>query len=447
MDRFLNANLQKLLSLLLIFALGTNCLLGACTSNNRATTNNQSAEPSNTPPPELLEGYAYSWVRDTNFSNLNTDDQLNLINTAYYNEGFQAQFHAIGTAPNEDIYVSGTVVYGTVADINNDTSLRYALIVRYDKNLRYVDSFSTADFIAFYTLGIDKEGFIFVEGTGYGNNTIIKLDCELIEINRQEVLPMACFRAIAFTTDNCLLMCGLITTNPNGFGDDAIIVKYNTNLELIDYVTWNDGVLSSFDKLAVSSDSSIFVVGSIRVPYVANSIAVLCKYNSNLELLDTTIKSEGLNDTFVDLTLGLDDSVYAVYDPGYVEDDPGLRVIKYTSALVEVCVSSSIEELLNSTGSPQYNWPFLSSIVTDPKGLFYCIGKVTVSTNATATQDYVFAIIIDSNLSVLNVSLCPAERGVQVAGACLSGNADVYVSGYYMNYGLAIDPTGALIIK
>ena len=440
---------KKVLVVLMSILLSGSCLLSACTKTNEQSTVNN---PANNAPLELPDGYGYSWTRDTNFSSLSAEEQLELVNTAFIEEGFLAQVHSIDIAPNEDIYVSGAVTYGTAADIHGDSATYCALLVRYDKDLNLIKSLIVSDYGAFFTIGIDNNGYIYVEGTDHDGYTIVKYDAALNEVRRQETMPLTSLNSTVFSADGYLFMSGSIMTNIEEYSFSAIIAKYTTDLELVDYVTWDDDRINNFQKLAVASDNSVYAIGNAAAPNLLDFTAVLCKYDSNLELLQTVIKTKKTNLRFDDIAIGKDDSVFVLYDPGYTEsartnDTFEHIIIKYSANLDELCLFSSENVLSAETDSFQYFSCYLSSLAVDKNGFVYCAGTVEATTTNEPLRYYVIAIVLSEELSLLNISLCTVDKGFLVAGICLSDNADVYIAGSLNNNGTVFEPKSSLIIK
>jgi hypothetical protein len=444
MYEYMKTGFRKTLTASLVLLLVVGCLLGACSGGN--TSPSQSAS-GGYPPLDLPDWYGYSWVRDTEFNSLDTQEQLSRVTTVTLSENDQMNLHAIKTAPSGDVFVVGLEVH-----IESDTTT--ALMARCDSNLNLIKSIKSSDFAYCFTLEIDTKGNVYIPcETEDGRLFIVKFNSDLEEICRQQVQLSATFQSIGLADDGSLYVCGhQRTSESNIYESDAIIAKYSTELELLGHQTWNGGHESNlFNELAVAVDGSVFVIGASH-DFDPPTYPVLRKYGADLSFeAEVVMEPDGDFDRFVDLATAPDDSVYAIFSYGFTAADGDLmRVIRYSNALEEVNTTSPAEEVNSAANLPSRYTAFLylEGIEVDRDGLVYCVGNYGGLTVSMETADYLAVVVLSDELSVLNVALLPAlpvNTGFNTPAVCLSDDADIYIAGSYVDF--STEPTWAQIVK
>jgi hypothetical protein len=426
-----------------------NCLLGACTADN----NNQERQVSEGYPLlDLPDWYGYSWVRDTEFNSLDAQEQLSRVTIATLGDDSRTHINAIKAAPSGDVYVVGLVGHANL-DNENDLASTSALFARYDRNLNPIKSIEVPDLSSCIALEVDREGNVYVScGTEEGD-LIVKYSSDLEEIYRQETEFGAHFTSMELSDDGNLYMSGLLgTSDSDTYASDAIIARYSTEFDFLAYQTWNGGKNSNyFTGLGVAADGSVYVVGEMRDMYPP-VYPILRKYNADLSSCsEVVIEPEGYYDRFVDLAIASDGSVYAVFNSGNRDgDDPVCEIIRYTNSLEEVGSIFLADEVFNAANLPMEYTSFLNLnvIEVDRDGLIYCVGTMSALTTFGDSVAYTVVIVQSSELSILNVVLLPIfpiSRGFERPIACLSDDADLYLSGCYVD--TSAEPTFAQIVK
>ena len=431
---------RKTLAASLALLLVVGCLLSACTGGNDSPSQLVSEGYS---LQDLPDWYGYSWVRDTEFNSLDTQEQLSRIITVSLGEYFWTQINAIKVAPNEDVYAAGLAA-------RSESDSATALITRCDSNLNLIKSVEVPNSSSCATLEVDTEGNIYVPcETEDGKYLIVKYSSELDEICRQEVEPNASFTSIGFADDGSLYMCGNLGT-PN-VASDAIIAKYSTELELVGYQTWSGEYKSdNFTRLSVAVDGSVFVIGDTQDEYPLIR-PVLRKYSADLSFLaEVSVEPAGTHDRFIDLALAPNGSVYTVLSSYDSFAGNLMTVIKYTSALEELGTTILADEVTSVANLPSQFRSFflLDRIVVDRNGLVYCLGYQNAFAGSSDTRDFLVVIVLSDELSILNVALLailPINNGFNNLAVCLSDNADLYIAGCYVDF--STEPTCVQIVK
>jgi hypothetical protein len=444
MYEYMKTGFRKTLTASLALLLVVGCLLSACSGGNTSPSQSISG---GYPPLDLPDWYGYSWVRDTEFNSLDTQEQLSRVTTACLTEDSQTYLRAIKVAPNGDVYIVGL-------EVHSESDTTTALIARCDSNLNLIKAIESSDFAYCFTLDIDTEGNIYISCiVDDGKVFIVKFNSDLDEICRQEVGLNTNLQSIGIANDGSLYACGYLRTSESNIHEsDAIIAKYSAELELLGYQTWNGGHESNlFNELAVAVDGSVVVVGETH-DLNPPTYPVLRKYGADLSFeAEVVVEPDGTHDRFVDLAIAPGSSVYTVFSSGYNNgDDEVWRVIKYTSALEEDGFIFLAEEVTSAANLPSRYTSFLNleGIEVDRDGLVYCVGHQSALAVTGDTSDSLVAVVLSDELSILNVAhlpVLPVNKGFDPLVICLSDDANLYIANCYVD--LSTEPTFAQIVK
>jgi hypothetical protein len=415
--------------LLTVVLLCTGTLLNACNVGRQQPAAN--IDPVNRSQLELPEWDTYSWMRDVGFSQLDPDEQLGLINTArFQQESSRSDFWIVEAATDGSIYAVGR----TSTSYGNGDPVSQGLIVKYDNNLRqigvtYIDCSISA-------VTTDRNGFVYAACTAVdesGGVLIVKYDAELNEIARC-FMPEVNFYSAGITAKGCLLLCGYGYAGNRSDGTYGLIVKYSSDLEFLDSVTWSNKRFDSFYKLVTGSDDSVYVAGWTGMFSGSGQSAVLLKFDSSLDLQKTVIKTErDHNNEFTALAIGSDDSIFVAFNfnagSGTYDFMNGI-IIKYDSDLTETRslylpdIYQVFPEYLPSGIYP--NFIRVISIAVDQNNCLYCIGYF-----GSFSMGNMAVALLDSNLSVLNSAVWKNDNGLllEIYDATIADDGSVYIVG------------------
>ena len=445
-------NSRKTIAALTVLLIVFSSLLNACTSYQSP----KHPESKSYPPLELAEWYGYSWARDTEFNGLSTEEKLSRITTTSIEEGFITNISAIKAAPGGGIFVVGMVTYANPEDmLNSDNSPYIVFIARYNNDLSLLNYIEVSDFNFCPAIEVYKDGSVYVVYVAQsGLNTIVKYDSNLEEICRQEAISNVSYSHMGLASDGALYISGDVKTSSGEdvYYSDAIIAKYSANLVLQGYTTWNGGrEQSNYSRLVVVGDGSVFVIGDTRDEY-SFPYPILHKYSADLELVaEVTFEPNGYIDCINGIATTPDGSVYIVYTTNNRESDSGSAcgVVQYTESLEEIASVWLDEEVMVASWLPaSYSSRlYLSSIAVDSGGLIYCIGTQYALTDTGEDSYYLVAVVLSSELSILNTAHLPMDDSYGPSSICLSDDADLYIAGYYSNTSFHIKQVGALLIK
>jgi hypothetical protein len=370
---------------------------------------------------------SYSWTRDVDFLQLNPNEQLERINIArFQQESSQVTFRAAATDPSGDIYAVGQVVTDLGSPEDDDIMLQ-GLTVRYDSNLNQIGFSLLPDYSSYITVATDDNGFIYAVGHDNDGALVVKYDAVPNEVSRCALPAGMTFYSAGFTSDKCLLLCGYGDTGslPDGtYRSHGLIARLSSSLELLDSVTWQNGRYVFFNRLVIGSDNSVYVAGSSASGIGSDNVAVLLKFDSNLDLLKTTIKAEmSFNNRFSALAVGADGSIYVVYSAHEKEWGGGAfinsLVIRYNADLTE-------QGSLYLPDVYQNHFFIECSIVFDQSGYLYCIGKLIFSEKGN-----IAAVILDGDLSVVNSAAWSIGNDlmIELHDVTIADDGSVYIVG------------------
>lgn len=242
-----------------------------------------------------------------------------------------------------------------------------ALIVKYDSNLEVITQQtigSNGDVEQFNGVTEDADGnFIAVGSTTYNqNNTdalIIKYGLFLSPIIVSSSLgsgSLDIFRSVTTTVDNYIIVVGYTRTQSLGL-DDCLIVKYDTNLNIISQKALGGIGSDTFDSVIETSSGNILTVGTQRSE-TGNNNGLIALYDSNLNLITQRSLGQTSNVTFRSVS-ETNDGYYVVCgstNSGPIGSSSSALVVVYDSNLNLVS-----QRILGGSGSDSFNGVLSSS--------------------------------------------------------------------------------------
>jgi hypothetical protein len=417
---------RKIRVFLIVVILCTSCLLEACSLNSQPPAH----PPVNKSSRELPDYDTYSWARDAGFSNLDPAEQLERITAAsFQQDGSQVTLSAVKTTSNGDTYAVGQIAT-VLGNLEDDNVLLQSLIVKYDNDLKLTGYLIDSDSAWYNAVVVYSNSFIYVLGhrltAEFYGGYIIKYDMELNEVCRRLVPEMG-FRSAVITTDGCLLLCG-------GSRTSAVFAKYDIDLELLDLVDVTDDRFGSLEMFVIGSDSSVYAIGQTApTPSGFGQSAVIMKYDSSFVLQKTVIKHER-EDTnrFTALAIGPDDFLYVAFEAtaNYVPNPITGQIIKYDANLTE-CGSLYLPDVYQTYPEylPANNLPYafnVVSLIADRNGFLYCIGSLN-----SFSLDNVAVVLLDGDLAVMNSAVWSIDGRVLFTeyAASLADDGTLFIVG------------------
>jgi hypothetical protein len=232
---------------------------------------------------------------------------------------------------------------------------------------------------------------------------------------------------------------GSIHVDDTSYEYNCFIAKYNSDLELINSTSTADDGSCSLGRFFVGSDGSIYVIGQTSSSSGSGKSAAILKYDSNLVLQKTAIKDGGAGYSyFTALAIGSDGSVFAAFnfDPDpwpYHARESGLisgMIIKYDNNLTE-CGSLCLQDIYQTF--PEYLPAYFFTVSFPVPSLIADQNGFLycVSSLESFSQCGVVVVLLDNDLSVVNSSVWLVTSGMKIneVGADLADDGSFVIVG------------------
>jgi hypothetical protein len=365
------------------------------------------------------------------------DSSLNKLAGKVYGGSGIDQFLSMTIDSSDSVYVVGyTMSEGVAGD---------ALIVKFDSDLtilvrkRYGGSYIEQ----FLDITIDSSDNIYVVGytnsegvgsTTYSSSLIIKFDTNLDIIARKTYSGASTdvFRGVAVDSLGNIYAVG--NTSSEGTGGDAFIIKFDSSLNKLAGKRYGGTTGDVFYKITIDSSNNIYVVGNTKSEGVGSTTylsSLIIKFDSSLNKLAGKSYSGSGNDFFYNITTDSSDNVYVVgrtYSEGTNIGINGF-FIKFDSSLNKLA-----GRVLDGTDGDEFY-----DITTDSYDNIYTVGYTTseglgsgdafIMRTGTDIQSGTFTSstlsnlsFIDSNLTLADSALTLADSGLTVGSSILTLN-------------------------
>ena len=274
-----------------------------------------------------------------------------------------------------------------------------ALIVKYDSNLNLVSHHglggsNTDIFIS--VIQSDDGGYVAVgnqnsEGQGSNDALIVKYDSNLNLVSQHGLSGSASeiFYSVIQSNDGGYVAVGNQSSDAQG-GSDALIVKYDSNLNLVTQKALGGLNADRYQSVIQSNDGGYVAVGNQRSDTQGLADALIVKYDSNLNLVTQKALS-GLGNDFFYSVIQSDDGGYVAVGNQNSEGQGSYDalIVKYDSNL-NVVTQKGLSGLGND---------FFYSVIQSNDG-----GYVAVGNQNSEGQGSNDALIVkyDSNLNLVS---------------------------------------------
>ena len=316
-------------------------------------------------------GYLYG-LEEASISKLSENEILEMLSVRWGGNSTD-QFNSCVVTPDGSIVAVG-LSYST--DTENTGYINKgkgdAIIVKYDRdlNLQKRASWGGNDWDEFFSVACADDGTIFAVGGTYSTDTantgiinkgymdaiIVKYDSNL---NQQEVVSWGGnefdrFQCIAIGNNGSVYAAGGSGSwdesntgffKEGGYDNDAIIVKYDNNLVRQKVVSWGGSDNDGFLSIAIGPDESVYAAGGswskdADYPNRGSNDAVIIKFDSDLTQLSVATWGGEWADEFNSIAISSKGEVYAA---GYSwsndiehKGDQNALIIKYDSNLSQL---------------------------------------------------------------------------------------------------------------
>ena len=236
----------------------------------------------------------------------------------------------------DDYLVTGQSIYKNTMIGNSEGG---AILARYNKDgeLLWYKTYGSSKSSIFNDLIVVND-YIYTVGTDDNYLGIIaKYDMEgnLITYNDYKTTDPLGFSGIV-NIDGFIYASGAVRRD--SFNNDAMIVRYNLDCRYIDQVIYSGEGIERFNKLIVDDHEHIVAIGTMAIPKEDDGISeynydgIIAKYDSELKVIDTVSYGDERDDYFTDIKL-VDGKYLVVGYSSYENDSYMSKFISYSGAL------------------------------------------------------------------------------------------------------------------
>ena len=235
-------------------------------------------------------------------------------------------------------YVTGQSIYSNTNVGSNEGG---ALIAKYDKdgNMLWHKIYGNNKESLFNDL-IFADNYLYAVGNYENNYAIIvkyDLDGNVISYNDYKITDELGFTSIV-NLENNIYVSGAFKTGDND--TDAMIVRYDLDCNYIDQVSYNGIGKERFNRLIIDNDNNIIAIGTMMSSITHskknygdyNYDGIIAKYMNDLKEIDSVSYGDERNDFFTDIKL-IDGNYLIVGYSSYEDGSYMSKFINYSSAL------------------------------------------------------------------------------------------------------------------
>ncbi len=214
------------------------------------------------------------------------DSNLNILARKRYGGTGADYFYGVTTDSSDNIICAGsTASEGSGGD---------ALVVKFDANLNIVSrkryGGGSSDY--FYAVATDSSGNIICagytlsEGTGGNDALVVKLDTNLNILARKRYGGSSSEQFQAVTTDSSdNIICAGVTASEGAGEYDALVVTFDGNLNIVARKRYGGGRGDYFNTVVTDSSDNIICAGNTSSEGVNSAEALVVKFDTSLNIL------------------------------------------------------------------------------------------------------------------------------------------------------------------
>jgi hypothetical protein len=313
------------------------------------------------------------------------DPNLNILAKKIYGGTGDDRFNGVTTDTNDNIICVGVTT-------SEGTGSYDALVVKFDSNLnilaRKVYGGTGPDY--FYRVATDTNdniicaGYTSSEGSGGVDTLVVKFDTNLSILARKVYGGGShdYFYGVATDTNDDIICVGYTNSEGSG-GDDALVVKFDTSLNILAKKVYGDTGIDWFNEVATDSNGNIICAGRTNSEGAGSDVALVVKLDTNLSILARKVYGGSGIDILYGVAIDTNDDI--------------------------ICVGITASE-----GAGNYDALVVKFPSEIPTGTF--IG--TVLTNLTLTDSNL--TLADSNLTLADSNLTLADSNLTLADSNLT---------------------------
>ena len=307
----------------------------------------------------------------------------------------------------------GELFYGVIVDSSDNvicvgytnsegSGSNDALIVKFDSSLdisaRKVYGGSGAD--EFRSVAVDgSDNIICVgstasEGIGSGDALVVKFDNNLNILTRKVYGRSGAdeFRSVAVDSSDNIICVGATTSEGSG-SYDALIIKFDSNLTISSSKVYGGSSADEFRSVAVDSSDNIICVGSTASEGTGGGSALITKFDNNLNILTRKVYGGSGADEF--WSVAVDGSNNIICVGATTSEGSGsydALIIKFDSSL------NILNRKIYGGASDDY---FLN-IIIDSNDNIICVGYTKSEGTGSTSYSNTLVVKFDNSLSIMN---------------------------------------------
>ena len=284
--------------------------------------------------------------------------------------------------------------------------LNDGLIIKFDSNLNIIAKkrYGGTGDDSFNSIVIDSVGNIIVagytssEGLGLNDGLIVKFDSNLNIIARKRYGGTGddYFRWLSVDQNNNIIVIGSTSSEGVGSGD-GIIIKFDSNLNILVKKRYGGSVGAvSILRAALYTDGNILVVGNTsaegpNVPAAINGFII--KFDANLNILARKVYGGTGTDAFISVAIDASNNCYAVGQTTSEGLGGGDALIVKFDTNLNILASKRYG---GSGGQDVFR-----GVEIDSVGNIICVGNELSEGLGGATWGDAFIVRFDSNLNII----------------------------------------------
>ena len=347
------------------------------------------------------------------------DSSLNIVARNVYGGVNEDYFSSVTFDSLGNVYAAGcTASEGQGGVIAGD-----ALIIKFDTNLNILARkiYGGAGEDQFQSVAVNKlnnvicAGFTGSEGAGSQDALVVKFDSSLNILAKKRYGGTADdnFNSVAIDSLGNIVCCGF--TASEGYGsNDALIVKFDTNLNVLAKKRYGGASADAFNEITSDTAGNAYCVGYTASVGSGSNDGLIVKFQPTIPLgtFGGTILT-GM--VLADSNLTLADSNLTLANSTLASSNPTLTLANSTLTLADSMLTQKYDEIsfdgivISHVNGVSANTPILmslyggtsadsfASVVVDASNNIICVG----TTNSEGTGGEAIIIKYDTNLNIL----------------------------------------------
>jgi hypothetical protein len=336
---------------------------------------------------------------------------------------------------------SGNIICAGLTDSevagNND-----ALVVKFDTNLNILASkvYGGIGSDIFHEVATDANdniicvGVTSSEGSGIDDTLVVKFDTNLDILTKKIYGGSGIdrFRRVA-TDSNDNIICVGYTTSEGSGGNDALVVKFDPNLNILAKKIYGGAGTDYFYGVATDTNDNIICVGYTTSEGSGGNDALVIKFDPNLNILARKIYGGTGTDEFRGVTTDSNNNITCVgWTSSEGADSDVALVVKYDPNLDIIA-----KKIYDGSGADLF-----FGVVTDSSGNIICAGQTT----SEGSGDWDTLVVkFDPNLNILAKKIYGGTGTDEFRGVTTDSNNNITCVGWTSSEGAG--NYDALVVK